>query len=60
MWLRELRNAADSNSSLLDCLVLVGNKIGGYKNMVLSCVSHYTSVGVSTMIMTMDALEVLL
>lgn len=28
MWLRELRNAADSNSSLLDCLVLVGNKVG--------------------------------
>lgn len=28
VWLRELRNAADSNSSLMDCLVLVGNKIG--------------------------------
>lgn len=28
VWLRELRNAADSTSSLLDCLVLVGNKVG--------------------------------
>lgn len=28
VWLRELKNAADSNSSLLDCLVLVGNKVG--------------------------------
>lgn len=28
VWLRELKNAADSNSSLLDSLVLVGNKVG--------------------------------
>ncbi|CAM9868210.1 unnamed protein product, partial [Ectocarpus sp. 8 AP-2014] len=27
VWLRELKNAADSNSSLLDSLVLVGNKV---------------------------------
>lgn len=32
VWLRELRNAADSNSSLMDCLVLVGNKIGESTN----------------------------
>lgn len=30
VWLRELRNAADSTSSLLDCLVLVGNKLGEF------------------------------
>ena len=28
VWLRELKNAADSNSSLLESLVLVGNKVG--------------------------------
>ncbi|CAM9314213.1 unnamed protein product, partial [Hapterophycus canaliculatus] len=27
VWLRELKNAADSNSSLLESLVLVGNKV---------------------------------
>lgn len=31
VWLRELKNAADSNSSLLDSLVLVGNKVGRWK-----------------------------
>lgn len=30
VWLRELRNAADSTSSLLDCLVIVGNKVGTF------------------------------
>lgn len=40
VWLRELKNAADSNSSLLDSLVLVGNKVG--RSEVESCNARQT------------------
>ncbi len=36
VWLRELKNAADSNSSLLDSLVLVGNKVGRFGRSVVA------------------------
>ncbi|CAK4619259.1 hypothetical protein LEN26_015988 [Aphanomyces euteiches] len=39
-WLKELRNSADTNSTLLSCLMLVGNKIDLAEDPSISVVSQ--------------------
>lgn len=49
VWLRELRNAADSTSSLLDCLVIVGNKVGTFAVTDAGCMQSPSYVAVETL-----------